>query len=395
MAPRPCHRFERILLVVLDSVGVGGAPDAAAFGDEGANTLLHTLEHFTGSLALPTLQRLGLGNIDAYPGVPPAREPLGQYGALVEISAGKDTTTGHWELAGLTLESPFPTYPTGFPDAVLAELQARMGRRWLGNVPASGTEILERLGARHAETGWPIVYTSADSVFQVAAHVDVVPLEELYRICAIAREILRGPHAVARVIARPFAGVPGAYVRLAGARHDYSLPPPQPTVLDSLRADGVTVTAVGKISDIFAGTGIDESHHTGSNDEGMDVLERLVATDSTGLVFVNLVDFDSAYGHRRDPRGYGLALAELDRRLGELLPKLSATDLLILTADHGNDPTFRGTDHTRERVPVLLYGRGLAGGVDLGVRRGFGWVAGTIAALFSLRWPGQPGSLVP
>jgi len=343
-----------VVLVVLDSVGIGGAPDAADFGDEGSATLPHVAE-VVGGLDVPNLARLGLGNIVPVAGVPPADRPEAAYGALIERSPGKDTTTGHWELAGIVLQQPFPTYPDGFPPEVIGAFEDAVGRRCLGNVAASGTEIIERLGPEHMVTGHPIVYTSADSVFQIAAHVDVIPLQSLYEMCEIARSIMRGPHEVGRVIARPFEGEPGSFSRTPD-RHDFSVVPPADTVLDDIARAGLEVRGVGKISDIFAGRGVTRSRPTRSNAEGIVAVIEETTSIERGLVFANLVDFDQSFGHRNDPAGYAEALGEFDRALPDIIASLGPRDALFITADHGNDPTTPSTDHSRERVPLLVAG---------------------------------------
>ncbi|HEX4835189.1 MAG TPA: phosphopentomutase [bacterium] len=371
-------RADRIIVIVLDSCGVGEAPDAALYGDEGASTLPHTADA-CGGLHLPVLGRLGLGRIAPIRGVLPDPAPAGAFGKMAEVSAGKDSTTGHWELMGVRVEKPFPTYPHGFPPEVIEPFQARIGRRILGNRPASGTVIIAELGEEHLRTGFPIVYTSADSVFQIAAHEDRIPVEELYRYCRIAREILAGPHAVSRVIARPFVGEPGRFVR-TDRRRDFSLPPPEPTVLDHLQAAGVPVVAIGKISDLFAGRGISEEIHTHDDRDGLEQTLRAMRAARRGLVFTNLVDLDSRFGHRNDPRGYGNDLEMIDTHLVPVVAGLGDRDLLLITADHGNDPTTPGTDHTREYVPLLVAGPRVRGGADLGVRRTFADVGATVAA---------------
>jgi phosphopentomutase len=374
-----------VALVVLDSVGIGGAPDAAEFGDEGSATLQHVAAA-AGGLALPNLGALGLGRVADVPGVPSSDDPRGAFGTMVEQSPGKDTTTGHWEIAGVILDRPFPTYPDGFPREVMDAFEEAVGTATLGNVAASGTEIVERLGAEHLRTGLPIVYTSADSVFQIAAHVDVIPLERLYEMCRVARELLRGAHEVGRVIARPFEGSPGSFSRTAD-RHDFSVLPPQPTLLDRIAGAGAEVRGVGKISDIFAGRGVTSSHPTRSNDEGVTAVVEELAAIGHGLVFANLVDFDSSYGHRNDPAGYAAALEAFDRRLPEIGAALGPDDVLIVTADHGNDPTTASTDHSRERVPVLVSGARVRAGVDLGERTSFADCGATIAELLGVEPP--------
>ena len=367
------------MLIVLDSVGIGGAPDAAEFGDEGSATLPHVAAS-VGGLSLPNLGELGLGNIVEVQGTPAAGRPAGAFGAMIERSPGKDTTTGHWEIAGVILERPFPTYPDGFPPEVMDAFEEAVGSPSLGNVAASGTEIIERLGAEHMATGHPIVYTSADSVFQIAAHVDVIPLPRLYEMCELARGILRGEHEVGRVIARPFEGEPGAFKRTPD-RHDFSVLPPHDTMCDLVVAAGLEVRGVGKIKDIFAGRGVTDSHPTRSNTDGIEAVIEETGAIEHGLVFANLVDFDQAFGHRNDPKGYADALAEFDRSLPRIRAALAPDDVLIVTADHGNDPTTASTDHSRERVPLLVWGPGLAGGVDLGERETFADLGATVCDL--------------
>lgn len=374
-----------VTLIVLDSVGVGELPDAADFGDAGAHTLDHTLA--TAPVALPNLSALGLGNITGVTSLPPVARPTASYGRMAEHSKGKDTTTGHWEFMGIVLEHPFKTY-TRFPDVVMDAFDATTGRGHLGNRPASGTVILDELGERHMQTGDPIVYTSADSVFQVAAHTDVVPLDTLYAWCEAARRILTGEHAVARVIARPFRGSPGDFERIGGARHDYSLPPPEPTVLDALKASGQAVIGIGKIPDIYAHRGFTNEIPSASNLEGIERTLGAMGQRPSGLVFTNLVEFDSLYGHRRDPAGYANALAELDARVPELLAATGPDDLLLFVSDHGNDPTWHGTDHTREHGLLLAYAPG-GPALDLGTRDGFSDVGATVAAWLGAPWHGR------
>lgn len=372
-----------VTLVVLDSVGVGALADAAAFGDAGSHTLDHTLAA-TG-VELPNLARLGLGLVDGVTSLPREADPLASYGRLAELSKGKDTTTGHWEFMGVVLEHPFRTFQR-FPDDVMAAFDAATGRGHLGNYPASGTVILDELGAEHLRTSFPIVYTSADSVFQVAAHVDVVPLETLYAWCLAAREILTGENAVARVIARPFTGGPGAFVRLGEKRHDYSLAPPA-NVLDALAAAGKEVVGVGKIPDIYAHRGFTREVAAGTNLLGIERTLELMRERPAGLVFTNLVEFDSLYGHRRDPRGYAAALAEFDARLPELVAATAPGDALMFVSDHGNDPTWKGTDHTREHG-LLLYYRPGEEARALGTRRTFADVGATVADFLGVDWKG-------
>ncbi len=371
-------------LIVLDSVGVGALPDAESFGDAGAHTLDHTL-HKTG-VTLPHFGALGLGNLEGVTSLEAASAPQAFYGRLTEVSPGKDTTTGHWEFMGVELEHAFKTFPR-FPDELMAAFDAKTGRGHLGNRPASGTVILDELGETHLQTGDPIVYTSADSVFQIAAHVDKVPLETLYRWCEGARELLRGEYAVARVIARPFSGESGSFYRLGEARKDYSLTPPHPTVLDALKAAGKAVVGVGKIPDIYSHQGFTEEIHTDSNMGGIDKTLLEMAKRPDGLVFCNLVEFDSLYGHRRDPEGYARALHETDSRLPELLAAVGEGDWLLFVSDHGNDPTHQGTDHTREYGLLLAYSPGVAG-TDLGTRSSFADVGATVAELLGVAWAG-------
>jgi phosphopentomutase len=378
--------ISRIILLVLDSVGCGDAPDALDYGDEGSNTL-GNIARAVGGIGLPNMGELGLGNITQIYGVPPTQSASGAFGRLTEISAGKDTTTGHWELAGIILDRPFPTYPNGFPPDLIVEYEARIGRGTLGNYPASGTEILKVLGEEHLRTGKPIVYTSADSVFQVAAHEEIIPVNELYRFCEIARQLLTGEHAVGRVIARPFIGAPGNFTRTE-SRRDFSLEPPEDTILDILKASGKSVMGVGKIEDIFAHRGLTISDHTGNNDAGVDAIVKFLGTEEEGLIFANLVDFDSLYGHRNDPVGYAAALEAFDRRLPEILGCMRESDILMITADHGNDPTTPGTDHSRERVPVLIVGKAVSQNANIGTRACYADVAATIADLLGVRWSG-------
>ncbi|MBO8138554.1 MAG: phosphopentomutase [Desulfotomaculum sp.] len=374
--------INRIILIVLDSVGIGELPDAGEYGDSGSNTLVNTAKA-VGGLNLPNLAKLGLGNIAQIDGVPPNPNPAGSYGKMAEQSKGKDTTTGHWELTGIILDRPFPVFPNGFPDDFIEQYEKRIGRKVLGNKPASGTKIIEELGKQHMETGSPIVYTSADSVFQIAAHEDIIPLEELYRYCEIAREMLTGDLAVGRVIARPFTGQPGSFKRTAN-RHDYSLAPVKTTVLDILAQNEYDVLAVGKIVDIFSGRGITGYVRTKNNMDGVDKTLKYISENNCGLIFTNLVEYDQAYGHRNDPQGYAKALEEFDARLPEIIKTMKKDDVLIITADHGCDPTTPSTDHSREYVPLLVYGVPVKNGVNLGIRRTFADVGNTIADIFSI-----------
>jgi phosphopentomutase len=372
--------FPRVFVIVLDSVGIGELPDAASYGDDGSDTLGHISRQV--GLSVPVLASLGLGNIAPLATVPAVAKPAAAYGRMAEASAGKDSVTGHWEIAGIVLDKPFPTFPHGFPADVMREFESRIGRGTLGNVAASGTEIIERLGAEHVATGKPIVYTSADSVFQIAAHEDVIPVPELYRICEIAYELAVEGLGIGRVIARPFVGVAPHFTRTAN-RHDYAMPPVQETLLDRLTAEGVPVLAIGKIGDLFAGRGIARSQPTKSDAMGMDVIDLAVDSEPGGLIFANLVDFDTQFGHRNDPAGYASNLEAFDERLRALLPKLRPDDLLVITADHGNDPTTPSTDHSREHVPLLVRGERVQP-IDLGTRATFSDLGQTIAENFGV-----------
>lgn len=380
--------INRVIVIVLDSVGIGEAPDAADFGDTGSNTL-GNIANALGGLNLPYLEKMGLGNIAPVAGITPQADPTAAFGKMAEVSPGKDTTTGHWELMGIFLEQPFPLYPDGFPPEVMDAYQAQSGRGWIGNYPASGTVIIEELGKEHIETGKTIVYTSGDSVFQIAAHEEIIPISELYQICEIAREILRGEHEVSRVIARPFVGTPGNFTRTAN-RKDFSVVPPKPTLLDILKDAGMMTHAVGKIEDIFNKVGITSAIHTKSNMDGVDqTLAAMQDRHEKGLIFTNLVDFDAKFGHRNNPQGYANALVEFDIRLPEILAAMAEDDLLILTADHGNDPTTPSTDHSREFVPILLTGDSVRPGTDIGIRPTFADMAATIADLLVVDPPPQ------
>ena len=375
----------RVFLIILDGVGIGELPDAAEYGDRGANTLLHVAE-FVGKLRVPVMESLGLGNLLPMPGVAPMLAPLGARARLTEMSAGKDSTTGHWEMMGLALDSALPTYPDGFPRDFLDAWSERVERGWIGNVAASGTEIIERLGERHQDSGDFIVYTSADSVFQVAAHESTVHIDQLYEACRVAREMLVGRLAVGRVIARPFEGTPGHY-RRTSRRRDFSLEPHAPTLMDTMVQAGRRVVTVGKVDDLFAGRGVSDAIHTQDNGEGEAVLLDLAKRSGEGLVFANLVDFDTQYGHRNDPAGFARALETFDATLGELRSRLRGDEMVWITADHGNDPTTPGTDHTREYTPLLLAGPRVAAGADLGTRSTFADVAATLAEIFSVTAP--------
>ena len=373
--------FSRVIVIVLDSVGVGELPDASGYGDEGSHTLGNIARRVT--LQIPTLRGIGLSRLADLPGGEPVAAPAAAYGRMAERSPGKDSVTGHWELMGLTLDRPFPVFPDGFPEDTIREFERRIGRKTLGNTVASGTVIIEQLGAEHMRTGSPIVYTSADSVFQIAAHEDVIPVPELYRQCEIAYDMLVKGIGLGRVIARPFVGVPGAFQRTSN-RHDFAIPPAGETVLERLKAAGIPVFAIGKIVDLFAGHGVTGSVHTTSDDEGMDEIERALDHTGHGLIFANLVDFDTVYGHRNNVEGYAANLERFDARLSELLPRLQDGDLLVLTADHGNDPTTSSTDHSREYVPLLVCGPRVRAGVDLGTRPTFADLGQTLADVFGV-----------
>jgi phosphopentomutase len=373
--------FSRVILVVLDSLGVGEMPDAADYGDQGSNTLGHIARRVR--LEIPALGSLGLSRILDVPGAPPVPDPAAAFGRMAERSPGKDSVTGHWELMGLTMDRPFPVYPHGFPDEIIREFERRIGRPSIGNLVASGTVIIEQLGAEHMRTGSPIVYTSADSVFQIAAHEDVIPVPELYRECEVAYDIMVRGRGLGRIIARPFVGRPGSFQRTSN-RHDYAMPPIGETLLDRLTAAGIPTFAVGKIVDLFAGQGVAESVHTVSDDDGMDQVERAMAERPRGLIFANLVDFDTVYGHRNNVEGYAMNLERFDARLSELLPRLRPDDCLVLTADHGNDPTTPSTDHSREYVPLLVCGARVRAGIDLGTRSTFADLGQTLAELFGV-----------
>ncbi|WP_010286178.1 phosphopentomutase [Kurthia massiliensis] len=385
--------FKRIHVIVMDSVGIGEAPDAANFNDVGADTLGHIAQEMKG-LNMPNMERLGytnirgLLNLEDLQGMTSVEKPEAYFGYMQEASVGKDTMTGHWEIMGLNIDKPFKVYPEGFPKALLDELEARTGRKVLCNLPYSGTEVIEDYGKEHMETGAIIVYTSADPVLQIAAHEDIVPLDELYKICEIAREITQKPEfLVGRVIARPFVGEPGNFTRTSN-RHDYALKPFGRTVMNELKDANLDVIALGKISDIYNGEGVTEAIRTKDNTDGMDKLVEVVKRDFHGLSFLNLVDFDASYGHRRDPLGYGEALEEFDRRLPEVLNDMQEDDLLLITADHGNDPTFPGTDHTREFVPLIAYSKRFTnGGKALPKMNTFASLGATVADNFGVTLP--------
>lgn len=369
--------MNRVIIIVLDSLGIGAMPDADKYGDEGANTLGHIASAMK-DFNIPNLVSLGLGCIDGIDSIQKSNNPIGAYGRLREMSTGKDTITGHWEIAGLYTKVPFKTFTDGFPEDFMKAYEEAIGTKTLGNYAASGTEIIEALGPEHEKTGYPIIYTSADSVFQIAANTEVIPLEKLYHICEIAREMLVGEVQVGRVIARPYIIENSKRVRTSD-RKDYAVSPSGKTILDHVKSAGKTVYAVGKISDIFNGQGVSTSVHTDSNMDGVDKTLEAIREDFEGLIFTNLVDFDSKYGHRRDAAGYGTAIEEFDARLPEIIEAMKEQDLLLLCADHGNDPGHGGWDHTREYVPLMVYGKGVKPGVNLGTRQSFADIAATIS----------------
>jgi len=374
---------KRAIIIVLDSVGIGEMEDSHLYGDEGSNTLVNTAQA-VGGLRLPHMQGLGLGNLDQIEGVAPVDESQGACGIMKEKSHGKDTTTGHWEMMGIVTEHPFPTYPQGFPEELIQEFERRIGRKTLGNVVASGTEIIKELGQQHVETHYPIVYTSADSVFQIAAHEDIIPLEELYGMCRTAREMLQGESGVGRVIARPFIGQAGSFTRTSN-RHDFSLEPPE-NILDFIQQAGQKVVGVGKIKDIFAGRSIDESYSIKNNRDGIEkTLQIVQGANFEGLLFVNLVDFDQQYGHRNDAPGYAQALEEFDSFLPDIMGAMQEEDILFITADHGCDPTTASTDHSREQVPLLVYGSMVNPGNQLPVRTSFADMGQTVADYLGIK----------
>ena len=377
--------FTRAIVIVMDSVGIGELPDAATYGDQGSNTIGNICRQV--GLQIPTLRALGLDHLGCLPDGQTDGQTKGQtagaFGRMAEASAGKDSVTGHWEMMGIVLDRPFPVFPHGFDTSIIDAFSRQTGRGVLGNKAASGTQIIEELGAEHMRTGSLIVYTSADSVFQIAAHEEIVPIPELYRACEIAYRLVGEGLGVGRVIARPFVGTPGHFTRTAN-RHDYALPPSGETLLDRVKAASLPVVAIGKISDLFAGRGVTQSFHSANDDEGMNHVERQMAAVERGLIFTNLVDFDSQYGHRNDVAGYARNLEQFDRRLSGLLPRLRDDDLLIVTADHGNDPTTASTDHSREYVPLLVTGTHVRRGVDLGTRQTFADVGQTLAEVLGV-----------
>lgn len=381
--------INRVILIVLDSVGIGELPDAADFSDTGSNTVGNIVKK-TGGMDIPNLSRIGMGKIEGIDYLPVPGRIEGSYGRMIEVSQGKDTITGHWEIAGLQLKFPFPTYPEGFPKDVIKQFEKLTGRGVLANCAASGTEIIKQYGQEHMDTGKLIVYTSADSVFQIAAHEEIIPIEEFYKICQIARDLLQGEHMVGRVIARPFTGQPGNFTRTAN-RRDFSAEPISDTILDKMKQKGLDVIAVGKIEDIFSGRGITLAEHTKSNMNGVDVTLKYMSRQNKGIIFTNLVDFDMLYGHRNNAEGYRQAIEEFDRRLPEIMSAMRTDDLLMITADHGCDPTTESTDHSREYVPVLLYGKNIKQDVNIGTRKTFCDLASTIADIFGIEnvFPGE------
>jgi phosphopentomutase len=374
--------INRAVLIVLDSVGVGELPDAAEYSDAGSNTVKNIYKSIK-NFSLPNLEKLGLLNIDGFEDLKKSDEYIGTVAKCNEKSKGKDTTTGHWEISGLVLDNPFPTYPDGFPEDIIKEFEKRTGRKTIGNYPASGTEIIKVLGKEHVDTGSLIVYTSADSVFQIAAHEEVVPLEELYKICTIARELLQGKHGVGRVIARPFTGTEGNYTRTEN-RKDFSLVPPKDTLLDYVKNSGMEVFAIGKIEDIFVNKGITRSNHTHNNEEGIEATIEAIKEDFKGLIFTNLVDFDMIYGHRNNVQGYADALKYFDDKLPEIMDNLKDDDVLIITADHGCDPTTESTDHSREYIPLIFSGKNIRGNNNLGVLNTYASIGKTILHMLNI-----------
>src|SRR6195256_1925047 len=382
-SPMPsANLFDRITLVVLDGAGIGAMPDAPEWGDAGSDTFGHILA--SRAVHLPNLQSIGLGNLRPLQSVPPASDPRGSYGRCALRSNGKDTTTGHWEMAGIILERAFPTYPNGFPQSIIGQFIGRTHVPGiLGNIPASGTEIIKDLGAEHVQTGKPIVYTSGDSVFQIAAHEEVIPLPRLYELCETARDLLRGEHEVGRVIARPFLGAPGAFYRTEN-RHDYAVPPPRENLLPLLQSHELDVVCIGKIASIYDSTGVTQDLSAKNNEQSIDQTINALRDHSRGLIFSNLVDFDMLYGHRRDAEGYARALEHFDSRWPEIEAAMNRDDLVMITADHGNDPTYPGTDHTREYAPLIAFGKGAHAGVNLGTRNSLADIGKTIAENFGL-----------
>lgn len=378
--------MNRVIWMVIDSVGIGQLPDSKKFGDEGVNTLGNIVKSFT-DIKIPNLKKLGIGNINEVDFMESEENPIAAFGKCSEVSQGKDTTTGHWEMTGVLVETPFKTFENGFPKDIIDEFEKRTGRKVVGNKPSSGTTILDEYGEHQMETGDVIVYTSADSVFQIAAHEEIIPLDELYKMCKIAREIMMGENAVARIIARPYIGKKKGEFSRTSNRRDYSLNPFEPTVLDNIKQSGLDVIGVGKIEDIFNGQGITEAIHTKDNMDGVDETINYIKKDNNGLIFTNLVDFDSKYGHRRDTKGYKEALEEFDARIPEIIEAMNDNDVLIINADHGNDPTYKGTDHTREYIPLLVYGKNIKQGVNLGIRNSFADIGATVTDILNVEMP--------
>lgn len=377
--------MSRVIWMIIDSVGIGALPDSEKFGDVNVNTLGNIVKNYK-DIKLPNMLKLGLGNIDGVDSLEGVKSPIGAFGRASEVSKGKDTTTGHWEMTGVLVETPFKTYENGFPKEIIDEFERKTNRKVIGNKPASGTAILDELGEQQMKTGEVIVYTSADSVFQIAAHEEIIPLDELYKMCEIAREIMMGDNAVARIIARPFVGQPGAFERTSN-RRDYSLSPFEDTVLDNIKNSNLDVIGVGKIEDIFNKQGITEAIHTKDNMDGVDQTINYMKKENNGLIFTNLVDFDSKYGHRRDVKGYKEALEEFDARIPEILENMEDDDILIINSDHGNDPTYKGTDHTREYIPMLICGKNVKSGLNLGTRSSFADIGATVADLLNVKMP--------
>lgn len=377
--------MSRVIWMIIDSVGIGALPDSEKFGDVNVNTLGNIVKNYK-DIKLPNMLKLGLGNIDGIDSLEGVESPIGAFGRASEVSKGKDTTTGHWEMTGVLVETPFKTYENGFPKEIIDEFERKTNRKVIGNKPASGTAILDELGEQQMKTGEVIVYTSADSVFQIAAHEEIIPLDELYKMCEIAREIMMGDNAVARIIARPFVGQPGAFERTSN-RRDYSLSPFEDTVLDNIKNSNLDVIGVGKIEDIFNKQGITEAIHTKDNMDGVDQTINYMKEENNGLIFTNLVDFDSKYGHRRDVKGYKEALEEFDARIPEILENMEDDDILIINSDHGNDPTYKGTDHTREYIPMLICGKNVKSGLNLGTRSSFADIGATVADLLNVKMP--------
>lgn len=374
--------MSRVIWMIIDSVGIGALPDSEKFGDTNVDTLGNIVRACK-DIKIPNMIKMGLANIDGVDSLDSIENPIGSYGRANEVSKGKDTTTGHWEMTGVLVETPFKTYENGFPADIIEEFERKTNRKVIGNKPASGTAILDELGEQHMNTGEVIVYTSADSVFQIAAHEEIVSLDELYKMCEIAREIMMGENAVARIIARPFIGKPGAFERTSN-RRDYSLSPFEDTVLDHIKNEKLDVIGVGKIEDIFNQQGITEAIHTHDNMDGVDQTINYIKKDNKGLIFTNLVDFDSKYGHRRNVKGYKEALEEFDARIPEIIDSMNENDILIINADHGNDPSYKGTDHTREYIPLLVYGKNIKSGVNLGTRKSFADIGATVADILNV-----------